>query len=142
MQPVIDHIEITVKDLNEAITFYDYFLPLVGFNLKNKAQAFIASHDKQVVEYTHPNFAIALTSPRESLKNEQVHRRRPGALHHLAFKAEKRADVDFIYHQLLAFNANIVAPPQLYPEYHQNYYAVFFKDPDGIKLEVVCQKGV
>jgi len=26
--------------------------------------------------------------------------------------------------------------PQLYPEYAPDYYAIFFSDPDGIRLEV------
>ncbi|WP_319480686.1 VOC family protein [uncultured Draconibacterium sp.] len=140
MQPIIDHIEITVKDLDQTVSFYDKFLPLLGFSPDKKTSAYIASHDKHVVEYSHPNLCIALTSPRESLKNEAVHRRRPGALHHLAFKAESRKEVDNIYTKLLEISADIISAPRLYPEYHKNYYAVFFKAPDGIKFEVVCQK--
>ena len=140
MQPIIDHIEITVKDLEQTVSFYDQFLPLLGFSPDKKTAAYIASHDKHVVEYSHPNLCIALTSPRESLKDEVVHRRRPGALHHLAFKAVTRKEVDAVYAQLVEMNADIVSAPRLYPEYHENYYAVFFKAPDGIKFEVVCQK--
>ena len=141
MQPIIDHIEITVKDLEQTVSFYDQFLPLLGFSLEKKTAAYIASHDKHVVEYSHPNLCIALTSPRESLKDEAVHRRRPGALHHLAFKAKSRKEVDRVYSKLLEINADIVSAPRLYPEYHANYYAVFFKAPDGIKFEVVCQEA-
>ncbi len=139
MEPIIDQIEITVKDLEQTVSFYDQFLPLLGFSPDKKTSAYIASHDKQVVEYSHPNLCIALTSPRESLKDEVVHRRRPGALHHLAFKAESRKEVDNIYSKLQEINADIGSAPRLYPEYHRNYYAVFFKAPDGIKFEVVCQ---
>ena len=139
MEPIIDHIEITVKDLEQTVSFYDQFLPLLGFSPDKKTSAYIASHDKQVVEYSHPNLCIALTSPRESLNDEVVYRRRPGALHHLAFKAESRKEVDNIYSKLQEINADIVSAPRLYPEYHRNYYAVFFKAPDGIKFEVVCQ---
>lgn len=141
MQPIIDHIEITVKELDQTVTFYDQFLPLLGFSPDKKTSAYIESHDKHVVEYSHPNLCIALTSPRDSLKDEPVHRRRPGALHHLAFKAESRNEVDNVYSKLLEINADIVSAPRLYPEYHENYYAVFFKAPDGIKFEVVCQKA-
>ena len=141
MQPIIDQIEITVKDLEQTVTFYDQFLPLLGFSPDKKTSAYIASHDKHVVEYSHPKLCIALTSPRESLKDETIHRRRPGALHHLAFKAESRKEVDNVYFKLLEINADIVCPPRLYPEYHKNYYAIFFKAPDGIKFEVVCQKA-
>jgi catechol 2,3-dioxygenase-like lactoylglutathione lyase family enzyme len=60
-------------------------------------------------------------------------------LHHLAFKAKTRAEVDLAYQKLLGIGAVIVAAPRLYPEYHANYYAVFFKDMDNIKFEIVCQ---
>ena len=30
----------------------------------------------------------------------------------------------------------MISPPQLYPEYAPDYYAIFFSDPDGIRLEV------
>jgi catechol 2,3-dioxygenase-like lactoylglutathione lyase family enzyme len=67
-----------------------------------------------------------------------VHRRRPGALHHLAFKVESRADVDRLHKELLQIGATIVIPPREFPEYTPSgYYALFFKDPDGIKLEIV-----
>ncbi|WP_163325105.1 VOC family protein [Draconibacterium mangrovi] len=140
MQSIIDHIEITVKDLEKTVSFYDLFFPLLGFSLEKKTSVYIASHDKHVVEYSHPNLCIALTSPRESLKEDTVHRRRPGALHHLAFKAESRKEVDGVYSKLVEMNADIVSAPRMYPEYHESYYAVFFKAPDGIKFEVVCQR--
>ena len=60
MEPVIDHIEITVKDLEQTVSFYDQFLPLLGFSPDKKTSAYIASHDKQVVEYSHPIFVLRL----------------------------------------------------------------------------------
>lgn len=140
MQPIIDHIQITVKNLALAENFYDQFLPLIGFDPKRKVKAHIADHDFDVIEYAHPKLAFAITSPRQMFQDENVHRRKPGSLHHLAFKAESRAEVDQLYRSLLAMDATIVTPPKLYPEYSPDYYAVFFKDPDGIKYELVCQK--
>ena len=72
--------------------------------------------------------------------NPALHRRKPGALHHLAFKADSRAEVDSAYEELKKIGANIVAKPQLYPEYSPTYYAVFFKDTENIKFEIVCNK--
>ncbi|HET9763738.1 MAG TPA: VOC family protein, partial [Casimicrobiaceae bacterium] len=58
--------------------------------------------------------------------------------HHLAFRAASRAEVDRVYEGLQALGATIVSPPRLYPEYKPTgYYAVFFKDPHGIKYEIV-----
>src|SRR5205823_6721970 len=85
MEPVIDHIQITVRDFPVAVAFYDRLMPLLGFNLEKKAGATISAHDFQVVEYSHPRLAFEITSPRQGFKNDNVHRRRPGSLHHLAF---------------------------------------------------------
>jgi catechol 2,3-dioxygenase-like lactoylglutathione lyase family enzyme len=138
MEPVIDHIQTTVRDLSVAEPFYDRLMPLLGFVPLKKGAAQIAAHDFSVVEYQHPRLAFAITSPRAALAQEAVHRRRPGSLHHLAFKAGSRAEVDALHIELLRIGATIVAPPREYPEYTPpGYYAVFFKDPDGIKYEVV-----
>jgi catechol 2,3-dioxygenase-like lactoylglutathione lyase family enzyme len=138
MQPIIDHIQITVKNLDQAELFYDRFLPILGFDTEKKVKAFITEHDFHVIEYTHPQLAFAISSPREQFKNETIHRRKPGALHHLAFKAESRKEVDGAFFRLKNIGAQIVNPPKIYPEYGENYYAVFFKDLEGIKYEIVC----
>lgn len=138
MEPVIDHIQITVKDLASALPFYDSFLPLLGFSLRDKSSATIEKHDFQVVEYKHRRLCFAITSPRSAFRNDQVHRRKPGSLHHLAFRASSRDEVDKLHDALKALGAQIVSPPRLYPEYTPGgYYAVFFKDPHGIKYEIV-----
>ena len=134
MLPVIDHIEITVRDMNVAVAFYDKLLPLLGFDIQRKSTAVIEEHDKHVVSYEHPQLGFAITSPRRRFENDRVHRRKPGSLHHLAFKAASREEVDGLYTAL----QTIVAAPREYPEYTpEGYYAVYFKDPDGIKYEVV-----
>lgn len=137
MEPIVDHIQITVRDMAVAIPFYDALLPLLGFNGR-RAAARIDSHEFHVVEWSSPNLAFAITSPRPSLAAERVHRRRPGALHHLAFRAPSRVAVDALHPRLIAIGATVVEPPREYPEYvPAGYYALFFKDPEGIKYEVV-----
>src|SRR5215467_2835293 len=90
MEPIIDHIQITVKDMNVAVPFYDKLLPLLGFDPQSRTSAVIEDYDFYVVEYSHPLLAFAITSPRTVFKGDTIHRRKPGALHHLAFKAESR----------------------------------------------------
>ena len=57
-------------------------------------------------------------------------------LHHLAFHAQGRHEVNLFYEFLLENNIIILDPPAVY-DYTPDYYAVFFADPDGLKLEVV-----
>ena len=79
IEPIVDHIQITVRDLDAAQAFYDRFLPLLGFDVSQKTAATIEDHDFRVVEYPHPRLAFAITSPRSGFRTEEVHRRRPGA---------------------------------------------------------------
>jgi catechol 2,3-dioxygenase-like lactoylglutathione lyase family enzyme len=139
MEPVIDHIEITVKDMATAVPFYDRLLPLLGFDLRKRSEARLERHEKHVVSYEHPRLGFAITSPRRGFANETLNRRKPGALHHLAFRAASRAEVDRLHLEVKAIGATIVSPPREYPEYTPaGYYAVFFKDLEGIKYEIVC----
>jgi len=139
MDPVIDHLQITVRDLATAVAFYDRLMPLLGFSPLERGSAEFPEHEFHVVEYKHPRLAFAITSPRPSLQHEKVHRRRPGSLHHLAFRVGSRAEVDRLHRELGEIGAIIVAEPREYPEYTPSgYYALFFKDHDGIKYEIVC----
>ena len=138
MEPIIDHIEITVRDMDVAIPFYDKFLQLLGFDIQRKGSAVIDDHEFHVVEYKHPRLAFAINSPRKSFEGETVNRRKPGSLHHLAFKAQSRDEVDRLHTAVVLIGAAIVSSPREYPEYTPaGYYAFFFKDPDGIKYEIV-----
>lgn len=140
MKPIIDHIQITVKDVNIAEPFYDKFLPLLGFDIKNKVSAVIEEHDFYVVEYTHPLLSFAITSPRKAFISDTINRRKPGALHHLAFQAESYEEVDRLYLELMEIGSSIVSRPAFHPEYGPDYYALYFKDLEGIKYEIVCTK--
>jgi catechol 2,3-dioxygenase-like lactoylglutathione lyase family enzyme len=143
MKPVVSHIQITVRDMAAAVPFYDRLLPLLGFSPNKRVSATIEAHDLFVVEYTHALLSFAISSPRKELQSEVVHRRRPGALHHFAFHADSRAEVDRLHEGIAAIGASIVSPPRGYPEYTPaGYYAFFFKDPDGIKYEIVTHDAV
>jgi catechol 2,3-dioxygenase-like lactoylglutathione lyase family enzyme len=138
MEPIVDHIQITVRDLDLATSFYDKLMPLLGFDPRRRSSAVIPQHELRVVEYSHPRLCFAITSPRAACASDAVHRRRPGALHHLAFKAGSRAEVDELHRQLNAIGAEIVSPPREYPEYTPaGYYALYFKDLEGVKYEIV-----
>jgi len=141
MEPTIDHIEITVKDMTVAVPFYDKLLPLLGFDVRSRVSAVMEEHEKHVVQYEHPRLGFAITSPRRAFAGDTLHRRKPGALHHLAFKATSRDEVDRLHSELKKIGATIVSPPRDYPEYTAaGYYALFFKDLEGIKYEIVCSE--
>jgi catechol 2,3-dioxygenase-like lactoylglutathione lyase family enzyme len=67
----------------------------------------------------------------------RLHDRHSPGLHHLAWNAENRPDVDAMHALLQRIGATILDAPAEYPRYGRGYYAVFFADPDGLKLEYV-----
>jgi catechol 2,3-dioxygenase-like lactoylglutathione lyase family enzyme len=58
-------------------------------------------------------------------------------LPHYAFELGAREEVDELGAFLEREGATIVDPPAAYPSYGEGYYAVFFLDPDGLKLEAM-----
>lgn len=137
MEPIIDHIQVTVRDMSVAVPFYDKLMPLLGYDPARRVDRTFEEHDLRVVNYSHEKLDFCINSPRTPFRDDEVHRRKPGSLHHLAFQADSRAEVDRLYQELLKIGAAIVEEPRPYPEYGPHYYAVFFKDPDGIKYEFV-----
>ena len=64
----------------------------------------------------------------------------PG-LQHLAWRAASRDEVDRLHALLIEHGIEVLDPPAYYPQYSGDYYAVFFDDPDDIKLELVHAPG-
>ena len=46
-------------------------------------------------------------------------------------------DIDALHNLLLEKKLTVLDAPAEYPQYGARYYAVFFADPDGMKLEAV-----
>jgi catechol 2,3-dioxygenase-like lactoylglutathione lyase family enzyme len=63
----------------------------------------------------------------------------PG-LHHVALAVESRADVDAACAAAVDAGAHVLHRPQLWPAYHPEYYATFFLEPDGFRLEVAASR--
>ena len=63
----------------------------------------------------------------------------PG-LHHFAFAVESSEEVDAVHERADAAGVEILHAPQLWPRYHPEYYATFFLDPDGFRLEVAASR--
>lgn len=121
----IHHIDITVGDLGRSAAFYDQVLPLIGF--RRSADAF------EGPIWAGAHVEVGLQPARTAAHHDRYS---PG-LHHLAFTAPSRLAVDALHETLLDLGVAILDAPAEYPQYAPGYYAVFFPDPDGIKLEYV-----
>ncbi len=123
----IDHIYVSVSDLQRSEPFYDrVLLDALGFR-KNK---FTLGGDPHV-QYFNRHFGYVLR-PSRSPKGHDSYA--PG-LHHFCFRVESVDDVVAVATQLRAVGVE-ASEAKLYPEYAPDYWATFFTDPDGIRLEV------
>jgi catechol 2,3-dioxygenase-like lactoylglutathione lyase family enzyme len=123
-----DHLDLTVNDLGRSTPFYERVLGELGFRRVRK--------DGDSVIFANGVTSIAIRGPSEEQRGAFFDRYRVG-LHHLALRAAHRDDVDRFHIWLVREGFPVLDPPAEYPQYGENYYAVFFSDPDGIKLELV-----
>ena len=123
----IEHIDLTVNDVARSRAFFDKVLAELGFR-KYEGSDYIA--------WANAHMTIAIREASVANRDAHFDRYRVG-LHHLAFRARSRADVDAFHSFLVREKITVLDPPAEYPQYGENYYAVFFADPERIKLELV-----
>jgi len=116
----IDHISIRVSDYEKSKVFYAKLFAFLGFELSDDYGTTIGWTNGRT------RYWIAPAEGRKS------HRIGDVGFHHYAFELRDRKDVDALQAFLEKEKVRIVDPAA---EYYDDYYAVFFLDPDGIKLE-------
>lgn len=126
----IDHIGIGVSDLASAKTYYDEFMPLVGFTSWFPADESQFNYGPDGAVGTQIFFYRAL--------EPNGYSRHGIGLQHVSFGVPSRAIVDEAHRWAVDHDAEIVHEPRLFPEYGEDCFATFFLDPHGIMLEVVC----
>lgn len=129
MKSKIGHIYLYVPSLDKSYQFYKRLLEYLDYKEAIKEDwgfAFINNGTMIFFEQT----------PKDYIKHG-YHRKRTG-LNHLAFRVNSKEEVNKFYQEFLRPNkiATLYDTPKLFPEYAKGYYAVFFEDPDRIKLEV------
>jgi catechol 2,3-dioxygenase-like lactoylglutathione lyase family enzyme len=130
----IHHLDLVVSSIERSLPFYRDLLGPLGW------------HGIGEVEGERGETIWYLSGPATSLglreaQTEGEHDRYRIGVHHVAFEAPSRAVVDERADWLRAQGAELESEPQAY-SYMPGYYAVFFYDPDGIKLEIVHVPGL
>lgn len=116
----IDHISIRVSDYKRSKAFYHKLFTFLGFEISDDYGSTIGWTNGRT------RYWIAEAEGRKRHKIGDV------GLHHYAFELRNRKDVDALQAFLEKEKVRIVDPAD---EYYEDYYAVFFLDPDGLKLE-------
>ena len=126
----IHHLSIGTDAFNVAKKFYGALLPALGFDLVfEKDDAF---------GYQREGFEIIVIKGK-SLKDDLYDGERRVGFDHLALNAESRAKVDECATILDELGADIDDPPAVVPEMGDDYYAMWVRDPSGLRIEVVYQ---
>lgn len=123
----IDHIYIAVSDLTRAEAFYDRaLLGALGF----RKNAFALGGEPHI-QYFNRQFGFVLRPARAPAVHDPY---APG-LHHLCLRVDSVAEVVAAAEALRTRGID-ATEAKCYPEYADDYWATFFNDPDGIRLEV------
>lgn len=126
---MLHHIELYVSNLNQSIQFWEWLLKELGYESYQRWESGIS------LKYNETYIVFVQTE--ERYLDVPYHRCRVG-LNHLAFHAKSKEQVIDITKQLQQRGVNI-----LYQNKHpyaggENHYAVYFEDPDRIKVELVA----
>jgi predicted lactoylglutathione lyase len=125
----INHLALTVSNLKKSEPFYNAILEFMGYQQVEKSDEF-------VMWWSENTGAILICAANPDSPNK-VHDRYSPGLHHLAFNAYSREQVDKLHELIFEIGANVLDAPAEYNQYAPGYYAVYFTDPDGLKLELV-----
>lgn len=130
MRGLLHHVVLTVRDPATSTAFYDAFLGVMGYKREP---------DFEWVLGTGLDAVSVHLAPAAGPDAERQHDRYSPGLHHISWRAESRQDVDRMHKHVKARGGHVLDAPADYPQYNKGhgYYAVFFADPDGLKLEFV-----
>jgi glyoxylase I family protein len=125
------HLDIVVSSIERSLPFYRDLLAPLGWHGLGEVEG---ERGETIHYLSGPGSSLGL---REAMtRSEGPYDRYRVGLHHIAFEAPTRSAVDERTEWLRAHAVEIESGPQAY-WYLQGYYAVFFYDPDGLKLELV-----
>lgn len=126
----VDHFDLVVSDLDQSLGFYRALLEPLGYACASE----IAGERGERVVYLGGS-GIVPVSLRQAQTPGSYDRYRVG-IHHVAFEAPSREVVDERLRWVRSQGLEIENAPKEY-QYRPGYYAGFFYDPDGIKLEIL-----
>jgi catechol 2,3-dioxygenase-like lactoylglutathione lyase family enzyme len=126
---MLSHLGLNVVDLAASSAYYDELLPLLGYERFGDTPGQAAYRP---VADSRGGYVFLYPA------SEPSYSAGAAGLQHLAFAVPTRAAVDAVHERAVALGSTVQDPPRLWPEYSPTYYAAFWFDPDGFKLEALC----
>jgi glyoxylase I family protein len=129
------HVDLVVSSILRSLPFYRELLEPLGWHRVGEVEG---ERGETIWYISGPGSSLGLREAQTDTDGT-FDRYRIG-VHHVAFEAPSRFEVDERADWLRARGVSIESGPEEY-SYIPGYYAVFFYDPDGIKLEIVHVPG-
>lgn len=132
----IQHLDLAVADVERSLSFYRALLEPLGLTEYSRPLSYRGTE-----EIIYLQFGRSLLGLRPA--DGGSYRHYDVGLEHLAFQVDTRDEVDEAHERCVSSGATIESPPQEHyvasPE--EDYYAFFAFDPDGIRVEVLCDRN-
>ena len=132
----LHHVDLVVSSIQRSLPFYRDLLAPLGFHRIGEVEG---ERGETIWYLSGAGCSLGLREAQS--ESERPYDRYRVGLHHLALEAGSRAAVDERADWLRAQGVEIESGPEEF-SYVPGYYAVFFYDPDGIKLEIVHVPGL
>ena len=132
----LGHVDLVCRDVERSLAFYAAVFGPLGLGAP---VVFEGERGEEIHYLRFPARGSGSIGLRQAQSDQPFELYAPG-LHHVALAVESRADVDAAHAAAAAAGARVLHEPQLWPRYHPDYYATYFLDPDGFRLEVAASK--
>jgi catechol 2,3-dioxygenase-like lactoylglutathione lyase family enzyme len=122
---MIDHITVAVSELQRSGLFYERAFEPLGYRVSFGKEGVFWAFD------VGEGGLFEIQSSDSQLPLTRVH---------VAFRVNRKADVDAFYRAALEAGGVDNGAPGPRPEYSDNYYACFVLDPDGYNIEAMLNR--
>jgi len=132
----LGHVDLVCRDLPRSLAFHRAVFGPLGLQ---EPVLFDGERGEPIHYLRFPAAGSGSLGLRQALEEQEFSLYAPG-FHHLALAVESRADVDSAHAAAVEAGAEILHAPRVFPQYNPAYYATFFIDPDGFRLEVASAR--
>lgn len=132
----LGHLDLVCRDVDRSLEFYAAVFGPLGLT-----EPVVADGERgEPIHYLRfPEPGSGSLGLRQAQELQPFELYAPG-FHHVSFAVESHADVDGVHEHALAAGSEVLHAPKRWPQYHPEYYATFFLDPDGFRIEVAASR--
>ena len=127
---MLDHVSITVSDIDRAEKFYDAVMAALGHPKVRRSELNLGYGERCSADQPDLTYLSVKLGDKPDW----------AASRHWCFKAPDRAAVDAFWQAGIESGGTDDGPPGIREVYHPTYYGAFLIDPDGNRIEAVCHK--